>query len=261
MVKKLHFCSVLPTGHHKGFKRHAFFLLHDKQPQKAVLIHYLGDESVLADFPHGNCKGDNSRNFRRTCPSVLANLSSAHDLPSNVYKNAISKPLKDCPPALQAAYMPRNLRQIKNLQCKERQKCRLTHDAIYNLHELAYDLDDFVKVIVTYPDLVIICGLDKIINELDLILQMDSECPQLLSYDTTFKLGDFYLSPLLYRQTLFSNHPVIPALFLVHERKFQVVHENFMQCLADLVPSLVKGRKIVPLVTDDETGIKNVCAL
>ena len=31
-----------------------------------------------------------------------------------------------------------------------------------------------------------------------------------------------------------------------------------MQNLADLVPSLVKGRKIVPLVTDDETGIKNV---
>lgn len=257
-VKKVHFCSVLPTGHSKEFKRQAFFLLHEREPQKAVLIHYLGDESIAIDFQHGNCKGDKSRDFRRTCPSVLANLTSIQDIPSNIYKNAISKPPKNCPPAQQPAYMPRDLRQVKNVQYNQRQKSRLTHDAIYNLHELAYDLNGFVKLITTYPDLVVICGLDKLIKELDLILQMGSERPQLLSYDTTFQLGDFYLSPLLYRHTLFSDSPVIPALFLIHERKFQTTHENFMQSLANLVPSLVRGRRNVPFVTDEETGIKNV---
>ena len=80
-----------------------------------------------------------------------------------------------------------------------------------------------------YPDLiVIICGLDELVHELGLILQIDSECSQLLSNDTTFQLGDFYLSPLLYRHTLFSNSPTIPALFLIHERKFHSVHEKFM---------------------------------
>ncbi len=69
-------------------------------------------------------------------------------------------------------------------------KLRLTHDALYNVHELAYDLEDFVKIITTYPDLIIICGLNKLITELKSILQTDSECPQLLSYDTTFQLGD-----------------------------------------------------------------------
>ena len=133
VIRKLHFCCVIPTGHNKGFRRQALFLLHDKQPQKAVLLHYLGDESVAVDYPHGNCKGDSNQVFRCTCPSVLADLSSTHDLPSNVYKSAISKPMEDCPPALQATYMPRNLRQIKNLQYKERQKSRLTHDAIIQL--------------------------------------------------------------------------------------------------------------------------------
>lgn len=257
-IKKIHFYTILPTGHSKDFKQQAYFLLHGKQPQDAVLIHYLGDERIAFDFPHGNCKNDNSRHYSRTCPSVLAELTSAHDLPSNIYKNAISKPVKGCPEELQQYYMPRNPRQIKNLQFKERQKCRLTQDAIYNIHELAYDLDGFVKVIITYPNLVIVCGLNKLVDELEHILHIDSQLPQLLSYDTTFQLGDFYLSALLYRHTLFSNSPVIPALFLIHERKFQDAHENFMQHLASLVPGLVSGRRNVPFVTDEEIGIKNV---
>ena len=65
-----------------------------------------------------------------------------------------------------------------------------------------------------------------------------------------------FTSPLLYRYTLFPNCPVIPALFLIHERKFRSVHEKFMQCLADLVPSLVKGKRNVPLVTDKRSCIK-----
>jgi hypothetical protein len=187
-------------------------------------------------------------------------MTSTSDLPSNIYKNSVSNPPKNCPAALQPAYMARNLRQVKNLQYQERQKCRLTHDALYNLHELAFDLKSsgFVKLITTYPNLIIICGLDKLIADLNSTLQIDSRCPQLLSYDTTFQLGDFYLSPLLYRHTLFSNSPVIPALFLIHERKLQSGHENFMQHLAQLVPSLVQGEKNVPFVTDEEIGIVNV---
>ena len=62
--------------------------------------------------------------------------------------------------------------------------------------------------------------------------------------------GDFYLSPLLYRHTLFSNSPTILTLFLIHERKFHSIHEKFMQCLADRILSLVSGKKNIPLVTD-----------
>ena len=224
----------------------------------SVLIHYLGDETIAVNFSHGNCKDNYHRVFHRSCPSVLADLSSIQDLPSNIYKSAIAKPPIECSSVQQSVWMPRNLRQIKNLQSKERQKSRLTRDALYNLHEIAYDLDGFVKIIHTYPDLIFICGLDEFVHELSLILLIDSECSQLLSYDTTFQLGDFYLSPLLYRHTLFSNSPTIPALFLIHERKFHSVHEKFMQCLADRIPSLVSGKKYIPLVTDEEVGIKVV---
>lgn len=164
--KKIYFTSVLPSGHDKRFKRLAFFRIGEMASQASVLIHYLGDETIAVDFSHGNC---NHRVFHRS-HAVLADLSSIQDLPSNAYKSAIAKPPTECSAVQQSVYMPRNLRQIKNLQSKERQKSRLTRDALYNLHEIAYDLDGFVKIIHTYPDLIVICGLDELFHELSLIL-------------------------------------------------------------------------------------------
>ena len=221
------------------FKRHAYFLL-DPKRQNKVLIHYVGDESVAVDFPHGNSKSGNHI-YRRTCPSTLNQLVSIPDLPSNVYKKVVSS----CSSQLPSSHLPRNTRQVINLQQKERQKVRLSsHDALYNVHELAYDLDGFVKVIKTFPDLTIVCSLDVMLKELDLVLQTQSTNTQLLSYDTTFQLGDFYLSPLLYRHTLFIESPVIPAIYLIHERKFQECHEEIMQQLSKLVRSLVRGNTV-----------------
>ena len=71
-------------------------------------------------------------------------------------------------------------------------------------------------------------------------------------------MGDFYLSPLLFRHNLFSAAPVISVLFLIHERKFQNVHEEFIKQVAKLVPCLVNGKKTIPLVTDEETGLYQV---
>ena len=164
--KKIYFTSVLPSGHDKRFKRLAFFRIGEMASQASVLIHYLGDETIAVNFSHGNC---NHRVFHRSRP-VLADLSSIQDLPSNAYKSAIAKPPTECSAVQQSVCMPRNLRQIKNLQSKERQKSRLTRDALYNLHEIAYDLDGFVKIIHTYPDLIVICGLDELVHELSLIL-------------------------------------------------------------------------------------------
>ncbi len=91
------------------------------------------------------------------------------------------------------------------------------------------------------------------------ILATDStENPQLLSYDTTFQLGDFYVSTLLFRYVLFSTSPVVPAFFSIHERKFQSTHEELMKEVCRSVPSLVDGKRKIPLVTDDEKGIHQV---
>ena len=153
--------------------------------------------------------------------------------------------------------MPRNPKQIKNLQAKERQATRLTHDALYNVHELAYDLDDFVYKIVTFPDLIIICGLKAVLQELDRVILAATKTPVLLSYDTTFQLGNFYVSPLLFRHIIFNESPVVPVAFMLHERKFQTAHEEFMKFVNLQLPSLSKLKDPVSIVTDEELGICN----
>ena len=51
---------------------------------------------------------------------------------------------------------PRNVEQIRNTQQTQHNASRLSCDALYNLHEFAYD-SNFIHRIVTYPDLSLIC--------------------------------------------------------------------------------------------------------
>lgn len=83
------------------------------------------------------------------------------------------------------------------------------------------------------------------------VLQIGGD--QLLSYDTTFQLGDFYVSPLIFRHTIFKERPCIPVMFLVHERKFTEMHKDmFKEC----VKHLQSLRKIkIPLVMDREPAL------
>ena len=134
----------------------------------------------------------------------------------------------DCANFHQPVLVPRDVTQVKNMQARSRQKFRLTHDALYNLHELAYHLGDFVSKVITYPDLVVVCGLKSLKQEFDQLIWLAPNDPILMSYDATFQLGDFYVSPFLFKHVLFESHPVMPVAFLLHERKFQSAHEEFM---------------------------------
>ena len=86
-VKKsyIHIDSV--HGPSADFRRHTYEL---NPPNNLVLIHYLGDEGAAVDFPHGNQQNE-SRNFVRTCPSLLnTSVKSAADLPRLRCTNLLS---------------------------------------------------------------------------------------------------------------------------------------------------------------------------
>ena len=120
-------------------------------------------------------------------------------------------------------------------------------------------MPDFVHSIHTHPDLVCICGHKLLFNELDRVLLLEnSPSAQLLSYDTTFQLGDFYLSVLSFRHVLFEECPTIPVGFVFHERKYQSVHDQFFDICCKLAPSLKNTTK--PIVTDEKQAIINAIA-
>ena len=75
------------------------------------------------------------------------------------------------------------------------------------------------------------CGLEELTDDINKLLMLSGSF-QLLSYDTTFQLGDFYVSPLIVRHSIFNQKPCIPAMFMIHERKFNSTHqEMFRECI------------------------------
>ncbi len=151
--------SYIQISTHKGpsseFVRHEYQLLPPNNSD-TVLIHYLGDEKA---------KDGPERAYIRTCPSVLRSLENEckETTSAKAYKNHITKvPL----PTHLAVKQPRNTKQVKNIRSKVLAQQRLSHDALYNLHELATDIPDFIHVIRTHPDLVCVCGHKSMLDEL-----------------------------------------------------------------------------------------------
>ena len=119
--------------------------------------------------------------------------------------------------------------------------------------ELAYHISDFVWQIDIYPNLVAVIGNKKVMEELKKLLKVKSNNPVVLGYDTTFNLGDYYVSPLVFRHLLFNSEPVIPVAFVIHERKFEKVHERFFEIFAQQVPEIRNAA--IPIIVDREKGI------
>ena len=63
----------------------------------------------------------------------------------------------------EAVTKPRNVKQVHNVRAAQKEEVRLSRDAIYNTHEIAYE-GGFIHHIVTYPDLTIIAGSQGILK-------------------------------------------------------------------------------------------------
>ena len=142
---------------------------------------------------------------------------------------------------------------MANVQYNKRKDSKLGHDSLYNLQELVYHLNSYVHDIKTTSDLQIVLGCPDIFQEYDRLLQLKYIDPIPLYYDTTFCLGDFYVSTLAFQHIMFKESPVIALGFMVHKRKFQKCHEQFLEVIKGKILQL--GKKTVPIVTDREVGI------
>ena len=224
-----------------------------------VVIVYAGDESVAAQFPHGLTKKGN-RIHIRTQPHVLRQIeststSSSSSAPSRIYQTMVTAGSNE---VNQATSVPRNIEQVRNCLKYQRNRGRLSRDAFVNLHELAMD-SNFIQHITTYPDLSVILYHPEVIKIFKQSLSSSdhNDLPtQQLSYDTTFNLGDFYVSVLLFHATDFESQPVIPLAYLIHERKLQETHDHFFSHLQKICPEINTAVNVV-MMTDQEKAIND----
>ena len=113
---------------------------------------------------------ENTQPFFRTCPSYLKKCEYLLEgkKPNIVYKQEIAT--TNCNSKLAPVMTPRKLKQLRNLRFKSLNFTRISCDALYNLHEIAFDLPNFVWKITTFPDLVCICGLEELTDDINKLL-------------------------------------------------------------------------------------------
>lgn len=89
----------------------------------------------------------------------------------------------------------------------------------------------------------------------------------ILEYDTTFNLGNYYMSWLTFRFTEFCDlpnnpMPTIGLACFIHKSKTQSVHEYFWNILHHHIPELNEASNVL-ICTDEEysivNAIKKVC--
>ena len=135
-IIKDYYVSVSGAGTNPSFKRYAYHILEDACNR--ALIHYVGNHEIATASCHGNNKV--MRTLTCTCPSVLRTAEKTDIMPSVYYEGELS--YSDYSP--QYLLKLRNTKQIANLQHSHRQKFRFSHDGLYNVHELSYDLGSFL---------------------------------------------------------------------------------------------------------------------
>ena len=100
---------------------------------------------------------------------------------------------------------------------------------------------------LTRDNMCVVAGIPEMVADFKEVTRYSTP---VLYYDTTFCLGDFYASALLYRNATFEGAPVMPLLLLVHERRTTESHELLMKWLRRLT-----GLSTAVFVVDREAAI------
>lgn len=159
---------------------------------------------------------------------------------------------------LHATLAPRDRKQVENKQVNEKQKGRLSRCALYNLLDLAHDTK-FVRKVIAHENVVVVCFNESAVEKFAALLNRKDLPPMCISCDTTFNLGDFFVTIYTYRHTEFTAKPTIAVFFMFHETKSEEDHVFFLRHIVKTVPALKKCREggNVYMVTDNEKAIVN----
>ena len=148
-----------------AFQKHAFRFVGNDYNVRTIIVYY-GDKESYQGLPHGNRKR-NGRQHKRTLSSVIKKIKS-YGLDQNP-KDVADKITSEASPDsnIRGIKVPRNDKQVRNIQCNQRKQAKLSHDALYGLHLLVPQLGEYIMSIKTTPDLEVVVGNTEIMAELN----------------------------------------------------------------------------------------------
>ena len=228
------------------FTRLCWFL---PERSNILLVQYVGDYTEYIPTKYGNSKHE--REYIRTAPSVHAEIkNNLHAKPKEIeMKSKSDVVIPEHVPVLRI----RNRKQIYNHVANKNLFQRFSKDEIFNTMIIATELSENFMANELTPELFIIYAHLDCVTEFTKLLKT-YKGTIVLYYDTTFKLGDFYVSPLIYRHALLVGEPCFPLVFLIHRRKIKEVHMNFFFRVSNRIHLMQDVTNIV-IITDREEAI------
>ncbi|XP_030056629.1 uncharacterized protein LOC115468784 [Microcaecilia unicolor] len=231
-----------------NFHRYSYQLLESGSTE--ILVHYLGEQPTEKSISHGNRLRNIDREHIRSAPSLLKRIRMEKGKPMSVYRRICNEgTMEDI-----AGTLPRDVEQVKNQQkYKQRKEC-LIQDDIYNVFEYCDLLGQFVWSYTLHPDVLVMMGDRKMATLFEDLTRSVKDKPILVSYDTTFNLGDYYLSSVVFQHELFKESPVIPLCFMLHTNKKFLTYWAFLHSFK-MICHRMENKNVI-FASDSETSIQ-----
>ncbi|XP_065679755.1 uncharacterized protein LOC124806202 [Hydra vulgaris] len=237
LITKTYFYARVGKTYTNNFEKHEYML----QNGKKALVHYLGNEKSYVDRCHGNSTKSKSFFYRSSHYVFDQVLAQGKNKPMDAYRSLLSN---DPGGHISTSIIPRNPKQVANIMTRNAEKNNFHNkDEVWNSHLVAYSIHPFVRKIESYPDICIVMCCEKIVAQMEEMLEL-LPCKEItLHYDTTFNLGNYYLSCLAYRHVCLETKrnkylyslPTVPFAFFIHEKRLAQNHKYFFQTLKENV--------------------------
>ena len=234
--------SVHPDFHRKAYE----VLRHDGNdftPGRFILLQYSfsGKPHAITSRPHGNSKSE--KGYSRSKPGVMESIKEkvkASAPPSQVYDGVFEEAgglLNVC----SISDVPRNRKQVENAKYKGREL--RSQDELYDLTLKSKHEEESGKVYIRHlqvaPSPACVLASDRQVQDVKRFCANTTNQFSILSIDTTFNIGDFYLTPTTYRHLLLEDRrtgkpPLLLGPTLIHTRKNSDTFNYFGATLAGL---------------------------
>ena len=181
--------------------------------------------------------------------SVLHAIAEESDKASaQVYKKLVTNVV---PPEFEKVAKPKSSKQVANKQYNSRRNYDIDECEITSVLQMNNEIGRFVKHLSLLPSLKIIL----INNELaSLWASMAAdEGVSTLSIDTTYNLGDFYVTTVVGRHRYFEREPAFSVACLLHHRRDSSSHETLLKELKNKCP-IINSCKVA-MISDRERSI------
>jgi len=232
------------------FNKTIDMLANPKYPEnQPVIITYSGNHEAYDPRPHRAAKYKTTP-YQTTRKSVKSEIESLYDpLAQNQTQDIYHK--------IEA----RDKKQVENFIFQINKNHKLYTCPIKSTIEIAKQ-STIIWDFQLYPNLSIVFGDNRFFPIFKSVLSSNEKI--ILEYDTTFNLGDFYLSyiispnPFLRNTVKSQTSPKFPLIYLIHRKKHQSVHETLLRCFKrKLLQHDILFEEKIFFATDREQGILN----